>query len=78
MGIVANEDMPPEISPEAHAKADEMRALLNADLEEHEIAARVQGFDAGDMETQLGAWLCLKWKEQDAWRKYRGMRLHQN
>jgi hypothetical protein len=78
MGIVVSDDMPPEVTQEARDKAEEMRALLDADLEEHEIAARVRSFDGGDLETQLGSWFCLTTRERRAWRDYRGMRLHQD
>ena len=78
MGIVATTEQPPEISPEAHAKAAEMRAILNADLQEAEIAAQVKAFRVCDVELECAAWSLLVWKEQDAWRQYRGMRLHQD
>ena len=78
MPIVATTEQPPEIPPEAYAKAAEMRAILNADLLEEDIAAQVKAFHVGDVELECAAWGLLVWKEQEAWRQYRGMRLHQD
>jgi hypothetical protein len=60
-----------EVPPEAYPKADAMRALINADLEEVEIARQVMEFDLGDFDVQMGAWTLLTWKEQTAWRTFR-------
>lgn len=77
MGIVATE-APPEISPEALRIAAQMRALLEADLDEHQIARKVKDFRVCDVDLEIEAWQQLKWKEQEAWRAFRGMRLHQD
>lgn len=73
MAIVATESQEGEIPPEAYQKADAMRALLNADMDEREIARCVLAFDLGDFDTQMYAWPLLTWKEQTAWREYREM-----
>lgn len=78
MGIIVNQEMPPEIYPGAVEKAAEMRAILEADLIEQDAAKLVQEFYVGDVELEIAAWQQLKWKEQEAWRAYRGMRLHQD
>lgn len=64
------EEPPP---PEAFGKLREMLALLNADLEEAEIARRVRDFDGGDMELQMFTWKLMTYKEQCAWREFRQM-----
>lgn len=73
MGIIATTEQEGEIPPEAYAKADQMRAVLNADMDEMDIARSVVAFDLGDFDIQLAAWTLLTWKEQEAWRQYRQM-----
>jgi hypothetical protein len=62
-----------QIPAEAFAKAREMLNLMNADLEEVEIAAQVRAFDGGDSELQLQTWECLTTKERAAWRAFFAM-----
>lgn len=59
------------IPPEAYIKADEMRAILAADLEESSIAQLVVDFVIADIELEIAAWSLLTWKEQEGWRQYR-------
>lgn len=78
MPIVASNDTPPDVRPGALQKAQEMRDILDLDMEEAEIAKRVKAFYVEDMELEIQAWGLLKWKEQEAWRIYRGMRISQD
>lgn len=78
MPIVASNEMPPEISPEAVAKAQQMRELLNSDLDEYAIADLVRAFDVGGFDLQMETWPLLTWKEQNAWRLFRGLRLRKD
>ncbi len=77
MPIIAD-DASPEVSGEAIEKARQMREILSADLDEYEIADLVRAFDPGDFDLQMETWYLLTWKEQNAWRLFRGMRLRKD
>ncbi len=78
MPIIANSEAPSEYPAEAYEKADQMRELMNRDLDEFQIADLVRAFDGGDCDMQLATWELLTVPERRAWHKFYGMRLRKN
>lgn len=74
MGIIADDEAPPEIPAEAFEKAGQMREILYADAEESAIAKMVRAFEGGSIELQLFTWQLLTKLERRAWHLYYSMR----